>query len=67
MEAFLQIEEQPERKEAALKTVLGTAVDTGSGQLLELIYSQITSEHLLWMKFMKSMILRLPDILFAVL
>lgn len=39
MEAFLQIEEQPERKEAALKTVLGTAVDTGSGQLLELIYS----------------------------
>lgn len=39
MEAFLQIEELPERKEIALKTILNTAVDTGSGQLLELLYS----------------------------
>ncbi len=39
MEAFLQIEELPERKESALKTILNTAVDTGSGQLLELLYS----------------------------
>lgn len=39
MEAFFQLEELPERKETALKTILSTAVDTGSGQLLELIYS----------------------------
>lgn len=39
MEAFLQIEELPERKETALKTILSTAVDSQSCQLLELLYS----------------------------
>ncbi len=39
MEAFLQIEEQPGKKEMALKTILNSAVDTGSGQFLELHYS----------------------------
>lgn len=39
IEAFLQIEELPERKETALKTILSTAIDAESGQLLELLYS----------------------------
>jgi geranylgeranyl pyrophosphate synthase len=39
IEAFMQIEEEAENKENAIKIILDTAVHTGSGQFLELIYS----------------------------
>jgi geranylgeranyl pyrophosphate synthase len=39
IEAFLQIEEDAEKKQHALKIILDAAVHTGSGQFLELIYS----------------------------
>ncbi|NLD99336.1 MAG: hypothetical protein GX640_05630 [Fibrobacter sp.] len=46
VEAFLEIDTEPQKKINALKTIINAAISTGSGQFLELIYSSGSLQNL---------------------